>query len=341
MKEILRLKQVRHSYNGRTVLTMPELRIMSGTITGLAGPNGSGKSTLLKIMALTERCSSGTVYFNGSAVAPFDKQVRHRLTLLPQAPYLLKRTVSDNISYGLKIRNRTEDITAAVHGALELVGLDASFSNRLWFELSGGEARRVALAARLALKPACLLLDEPTAGVDMESARSIRRAVLLARRDWGTTLVIASHHQFWLNDICEELIYLYNGRRLRGSFENILLGPWERTGEGLVRAQLADGQYVYAAPPQGRENAAVIDTGGFAPARPQKEPAARTIRELRGTVTGIFQDRLQDAPRIHVICGDHLFVVAASDQFLRDRELRPGQQVTLAYDPAAVSWLPA
>ena len=61
MRYILRLRKVEHSYNGRPVLSMPELDILPGSITGLAGPNGSGKSTLLKILSLSEKCSAGMV----------------------------------------------------------------------------------------------------------------------------------------------------------------------------------------------------------------------------------------------------------------------------------------
>ena len=191
MEIILRMQNVQHRYNGRTVLNIPEMNIAPGTITGLAGPNGSGKSTLLKILSLTEKCSSGTIYFEGKPALPFAREIRHRITMLPQETYLLKRSVFENIGYGLKIRNGRKNLSSSVDEALDLVGLHHSFAGRQWHELSGGEAQRVALAARLILKPECLLLDEPTASVDMESALSIRRAVLLAKKEWGTTLILA------------------------------------------------------------------------------------------------------------------------------------------------------
>jgi tungstate transport system ATP-binding protein len=92
------------------------------------------------------------------------------------------------------------------------LGLDPdTFARRQWDELSGGEAQRVALAARLVLNPRVLLLDEPTASVDARSSELIRSASLRARNDWGTTLVIASHDREWLYDVCDEVLHLFKG----------------------------------------------------------------------------------------------------------------------------------
>ena len=79
MKNILQLRDVKHSYNGRPVLAIPELDILSGSITGLAGPNGSGKSTLLKILSLTEKCSAGRILFEGRETLPFSRAARFTL----------------------------------------------------------------------------------------------------------------------------------------------------------------------------------------------------------------------------------------------------------------------
>jgi tungstate transport system ATP-binding protein len=80
-----------------------------------------------------------------------------------------------------------------------MVGLAAGFAGRRWHQLSGGEAQRVALAARLILRPRILILDEPTASVDISTTQCIREAALTARKQWGTTLLIASHDHNWWN----------------------------------------------------------------------------------------------------------------------------------------------
>lgn len=130
MKEILRLQNVKHQYNEQTVLDIPLLGISGGSIIGLAGPNGSGKSTMLRILSLVEKCSSGAVFFQNKEMKPFAKRGRHLLTYLPQETYLLKRSVFDNISYGLLIRGEKNDLSPPVYQALELVGLTPSFAKR-------------------------------------------------------------------------------------------------------------------------------------------------------------------------------------------------------------------
>lgn len=328
---------VRYRYNGRTVLDIPELNITRGSINGLAGPNGSGKTTLLKLLSFTEKCSEGTITYHRKKNDLPIHNGRYNVTLLPQEPYLLKRSVFDNIIYGLKIRGIKENITAAVEHSLGLVGLDKSFADRHWTELSGGEAQRVALAARLILRPDCLLLDEPTASVDMESARNIRKAIFTAQQEWGTTLIIASHNKSWLNDICDRIIYIYNGRILDFPYENVLPGPWRSEGGRLHSTSLADGQFFYAQEPPHSNSSAAIAPEMIELA--EREPFD-SEKVLRGIVTGIFFDKLQVNPLVHVVCGDHRFVAIASDDIFTQHNIRPGRKVTLFYRPEQVAWLP-
>ena len=209
---LIALFNVRQQYSGRTVLAVDRLDIESGSIVGLAGPNGSGKSTLLRLLAFLEKPVSGTLTFMGNPVPSKPNGVHRQVTLLVQEPYLLKRSVHANVAYGLKARGES-DITAKVNRTLKMVGLAPDdFSQRQWFELSGGEAQRVALAARLVLKPKVLLMDEPTASLDGQSETLIRQAALAARKEYGASLVIASHDMAWLNAVCDHVIHLENGR---------------------------------------------------------------------------------------------------------------------------------
>ena len=222
---IYELKDIKHTYGrempGMTrkhALVVDHLAISKSCITGLTGPNGSGKSTLLKLMAFAFKPTTGTVYLNGKAAFPFTRNVRFNVTLLTQEPYLLKRTVFHNIFYGMKLRGLHRQLTKAeqehrISEAMEQVGLDfSSFAHRRWNELSGGEAQRVAMAARLVLRPQVLLLDEPTASVDVESADLIRKAANTALQMWGTTIIVASHDRNWLHGMCDTHLRLEQGR---------------------------------------------------------------------------------------------------------------------------------
>lgn len=94
---IYRLTRIKHSYDEFT-LKIPEFTINIGTSIGLSGPNGSGKSTLLRILSLLETPDQGTVMFNNR------NSSNTAVTLLQQDPYLLKRSVFDNVSYGLMVK---------------------------------------------------------------------------------------------------------------------------------------------------------------------------------------------------------------------------------------------
>jgi tungstate transport system ATP-binding protein len=214
------IQGVTHGYGDATILSIDELKIRKGSITGLSGRNGSGKSTLLKLMAFVDKPKAGLILFNGLPASPFSPAIRFRVALLAQTPYLMKRSVYNNIAYGLTLRKTTENMDEKIHAALGWVGLPHDrFLSRKWDALSGGEAKRVALAARLVLKPEVLLMDEPTANVDLESSELISRAALMARVEWGTTLVIASHDREWLSKIAETHIHLHEGKMIQPGYQ--------------------------------------------------------------------------------------------------------------------------
>ena len=213
MSDILyKLSNITQSYSGKTVLEIDEFIVPKGAIVGLAGHNGSGKSTLMRILAFLESPASGEVVFDGRKIETLETSLRREVTLLTQEPYLLKRTVAGNVAYGLELRGEN-NIDSKVRESLNLVGLDPdSFMPRQWFELSGGEAQRVALAARLAINPKVLLLDEPTASLDRESTLLIHDAAVKVREKCGTTLVIVSHDYLWLEDVSDNIINFSQGR---------------------------------------------------------------------------------------------------------------------------------
>ena len=126
---------------------------------------------------------------------------------------MLKRSVMENVTYGLKIRGVSrEERENKGRKALEMVGLQPEqFLRRRWFELSGGEAQRVSLASRLALSPEVLLLDEPTSSVDSDSAELIKMALERARHNWGTSLIIVSHDDRWLDKVSDRIFRLEKG----------------------------------------------------------------------------------------------------------------------------------
>jgi len=209
------LRGIRASYRANLALEVEELTIDSGRLHILAGPNGSGKSTLLNILAFLMKPSDGEVVFAGTQVDWQRKQLaslRKRVTLLHQHSFLFSGTVSANVAFGPRARGMTtkEDVRRAVNESLAMVGLDG-FESRDARHLSGGEARRVALARALACKPEVLLLDEPLSHVDKESAQIIETLVL-SLSGQGTTIVMSSHNEQFAQRTEGRVIRLLDGR---------------------------------------------------------------------------------------------------------------------------------
>ena len=195
MNALYQCRDLTQRYEGRTVLRLPELNIARGEVLALTGPNGAGKSTLLRLLAFLEEPASGELHFHGTP----GRAPRQEVTLLLQEPYLLKTSVFENVVYGLRVRGRRHDLREAAEAAMLAVGFapEREMLRRPWKALSGGEPQRVALAARLILRPLVLLLDEPTSSVDAASAKAIEAAVRQAALA-GTTVVAASHDLAWL-----------------------------------------------------------------------------------------------------------------------------------------------
>jgi len=209
-----RLHAIRKRYGTKTVLEIDSLTIAAGRLYTLTGPNGAGKSTLLGILAFLSPPTEGEVYYAGQRV-DWDRgsveNRRRKVTLLHQSPYLFGGTVRANVAFGLNARRiKGKEQRRIVDEALDTVGL-RGFGERKARELSGGEAQRVALARALALKPDVLLLDEPLANIDRESA-TVLETVIASLPARGTTVVMTTHdpdHPARLNG---ESIVLDGGR---------------------------------------------------------------------------------------------------------------------------------
>ena len=334
---IYEIRSLNHRYAGKTVLAIEHLKVQPASIIGLIGPNGSGKSSLLRLLGLIERPSRGEILFNGRRVEPFSDEARFLITLLPQEPFLMKRSVLNNVAYGLKLRGNGKEVLQRAYEALARVGLPAKdFSQRPWYALSGGEAQRVALAARLALKPKVLLLDEPTASVDAASAQLIKEASLRARKELGTTLIVASHDWQWLYEICDEILHLYNGRIFGTGRETIIFGPWQNLAAGRWAKILSDNQQLLVPAPPNPEAAAVI--GVLSIGEDGSGGAGEDI-VLRGTVSRLSLERKTGHLFATVIVGDFSLTVGLTLQQGTGHTIFPGKTVLIRYRLDQVKWI--
>jgi tungstate transport system ATP-binding protein len=337
-QSIYQIRYLEHCYTEQPALRIDKLSIPSNSIVGLIGPNGSGKSTLLKLLAFVEKPTSGEILFKGKPAEPFADSVRSQVALLAQESYLMKRSVFDNISYGLKKRKDKLHLKDRIYQALSWVGLPAeSFAGRRWYELSGGEAQRVALAARLVLKPEVLLLDEPTTSIDGESIQLIKNASIRACREWGTTLVIANHDWMWLYEICDEILHLFKGRIFGVGMKNIVAGPWQTGADGKWEKILQGGQRIVALKPRDLNAVAVIEPDAIL-INPQDDKETPWDNILQGIISRLVLVK-STGDIVAIIIVDHitLTVILTKHQAL-SLNLYPDQEVFAAFSSLAVKW---
>lgn len=205
------LTDLQQTYNGRRVLDIDRLDVGRGEVLAVLGPSGSGKSTLLRLLNFLEQPSGGTLIFDGQMVD--DRlllEQRRRVTTVFQRPALLRRSVADNIGYGLKLRGEKlpPDELAAW---LDRLGL-AHLARQRADKLSAGEAQRVALARALVLRPDVLLLDEPSANLDPYNIGLIERLVAEAHAETGMTVVWVTHDIFQARRVAGRVAFLLGGR---------------------------------------------------------------------------------------------------------------------------------
>jgi tungstate transport system ATP-binding protein len=318
-------------------VSIEHLAVGPGSILGIIGPNGSGKSSLLRLLGLIERPSRGKILFDGHEVKPFSDEARFLISLLPQEPFLMKRSVFSNVSYGLKLRGNGGDMATRVGEALAWVGLtSADFVRRPWNALSGGEAQRVALAARLALKPKVLLLDEPTASVDAASAQLIKEASLRARQQWGATLIVASHDWQWLYEICDEIRHIFRGQIFGKGRESVIFGPWQEPKPGKWVKVLSDNQQLIVSAPPNQEAAALIHD----PAVNESESrAGDDDYVLRGIVSRLSLEKNTGQVVATIIAGNLPFTVGLTPQQKQERTIFPGKDIFIHYSLERIKWI--
>ncbi len=201
----LELRDVSYTYGEGTPFALPavsdvDLRVDVGTVTLVLGPTGSGKSTVLSLLAGLLQPTRGGVFLEDAQCDGLLAGTDAGVGIVFQAPesQLFAETVLEDVAFGP--RNQGLDRSVAeerAREALTVVGLDPElFQARSPFTLSGGEARRVALAGVLAMRPRYLLLDEPTAGLDAAGRDALLAVLDSLRGDTGIVIVTHDAEEF-------------------------------------------------------------------------------------------------------------------------------------------------
>lgn len=335
---LYKITNLKYIYGERFQLCIHDLTIDKGASIGFVGPNGCGKSTLLRMLAFLTKPCEGDLYYDGAKVETISTGLRKDVTILLQEPYLLKRSVFENVAYGIKSRGVTSNLTERVYEALRLVGLSPDdFAHRKWYELSGGEAQRVSLASRLAINPKVLILDEPTANVDQRSASLIKDAIRMIRKKFKTSLVIASHDLVWLNGVTDRIYKMYNGYMVGSGTENLLYGPWELLSHGVWAKPLSGGVGIYATKPPKEDATASLSPSDIMISISKPDGiSAQNI--LQGTIAQMSMENESKRVLIDVDVSGMFFTCRLTEQAVRTLSLLPGKSVWVVFKASSLRW---
>lgn len=217
-------------YGQRVVLAVDGLELHSGCSYALVGPNGSGKSTLCKVLSGVVDQTSGWTEVAG--------EVGHdalAVGYMPQKSHVFGFSVRRNVSLALASSGLpASEVNRRVERALAEVGMDEMAHER-GSGLSGGEAQRVALARMLVQDLDVLLLDEPTASMDIAGTLLVEEALARYRQRTDCLLVVATHAPSQARRIADEVVMLSAGRVVEfGPTERVLSNPASEEGRSFL-----------------------------------------------------------------------------------------------------------
>lgn len=217
------------SFNYSSLATRPalddvSLRVEAGSFVGIVGHTGSGKSTLVSLIDGLGRPTSGQIQVGDVTVNAQSSQadltkLRQHVGYVFQFPeqQLFAETVGQDIAFGpTNLGWSTDQVQTAVADALKLVGLPATFASRSPFALSGGQMRRVAIAGVLAMRPAILILDEPTAGLDAAATHRLL-ANIAQLHAAGTTILLITHQMDQVAQYADQMVVMNHGHLVKSA----------------------------------------------------------------------------------------------------------------------------
>jgi iron complex transport system ATP-binding protein len=214
----LEIQNISLDYGPRSVIKDLSFQLQPGELLGLVGPNGCGKTSIIKALSRVLSPSSGRILLDGKDLATFSRNALARIIgVVPQNPYLPETftvfevvVLGRNPYLGLFSGESAHDITV-VRQAMERTGI-INLAKRRIGELSGGEKQRVTIARVLTQEPQIILLDEPTANLDIAQQLEILDLITGMCREKNMACLLAIHDLNVAAQYCTRIIMLKNGK---------------------------------------------------------------------------------------------------------------------------------
>ena len=218
---LLRAESLGRCISGKILVAGAAFDVRGGETLAIVGPSGSGKTSLLRLLNRLDEPTSGTVFLNGADYRQLvPRDLRRRVGMVTQRPYLFPGTVAQNLRFGPGQRGQ-ELLDDQVDELLSGVGL-LGYAARNVANLSGGEAQRVSFARTLANAPEVLLLDEPTSALDDDAKAEVEGLMQRIVRERGITCVLVTHDLAQAARLAKRALLLEGGRIVRdGPLEEV------------------------------------------------------------------------------------------------------------------------
>ena len=247
--DIIEIENLTKKFKDNTALDNVSLRIKKGEVFGLLGPNGAGKTTLIRLLIGLIKPTSGTarISYNGEG---FDikkniMEIRKRASLLPQEAEVYENlTARENILYYGQIFGAPNgEVTKRTEELIDMIGLRGR-ENDVTKDFSGGMKRKVLVARALVMDPDLIFLDEPTTGIDILGARTVRNLIKKLSKEMHKTIILTTHDLSEVSELCDRVGIIVKGKLVALGTPDELEEKFQKAGIEDVFIGLATGEGV-------------------------------------------------------------------------------------------------
>ncbi|OIU71804.1 ABC transporter ATP-binding protein [Rossellomorea aquimaris] len=235
---MIEIVNVSKRYGSNTALDDIQFTIEEGSCYGLVGPNGAGKSTLIKILSGVLQDFEGDIMVQEDSVAKNRMKVKKRIGYIPQDICLEETlTAQENLTYfGSLYGLRGRDLKRRTAEVLDQIGLKERGKDKV-LTFSGGMKRRLNIGCSLLHKPAIIIMDEPTVGIDPQSRNSIF-SIINQLKSEGSTIIYSSHYMEEVEHLCDSIGLIDKGKLIESGTMEALLAKYKKPSLFIAGDQL-------------------------------------------------------------------------------------------------------